>query len=377
MEKINQKQMKKIIILIGIIFLLVLFSSLLAITTARYIKREKDAIIASYTALYMTNDGKNRVVALEDNVGYMSFHLMNYDGEDVTKRDIVYSIKAPDTFYDENGNEIEESEYSNTNSFYVLDVWGKPQEIGEDTYKYNIEVTSNSGEKNSSGEYVLEYETTDNNDIGKTHDIVLKIERKKEYNSDDFSGNENISIVVQLSKPYKEVYIFNINITNYLIAFSSNAKQKFEIDYRTLYIQSINSYAYEGTVAREKNGYTFLPNAIKLTITWNDLLLDLNALYDLHLYDGNTDVSNIDIMNPYIVFIDNSSQNGSLVIYVPQASDFSLDFLEYGNNISLSVKVEVFVTKDSNAEYVLYNNSLGGYNFDNNNNYYIIGGNND
>lgn len=374
MEKINQKQMKKIIILIGIIFLLVLFSSLLAITTARYIKREKDAIIASYTALYMTNDGENRVVALEDNVGYMSFHLMNYDGEDVTKRDIVYSIKAPDTFYDEKGNEIEKSKYSIASSFYVLDVWGKPQAIGKDTYKYNIEVTSNSGKKNNDGDYVLEYETTDNNDIGKTHDIVLKIERTSE---EDFFGNENISIVVQLSKPYKEVYIFDINITNYLIAFSSNAKQKFEIDYRTLYIQSINSYAYVGSEKRKKNGYTFLPNAIKLTITWNDLLLDLNALYDLHLYDGNfIESSNIDITKPFIVSI-NNSQKGSLVIYVPQASDFSLDFLEYGNNINLSVKVEVYVTTTSDEKYVIYDSSLGGYNVDERGMYYIIGGNND
>ena len=93
----DNKQFTKRIIVLGSIFLLLicvyLFSSGLRTTISRYIKREQDEIKAYYTSLYFASDGEGKSLAVESNVGYVEFSLMNYIGEDVTQRDIEFLEK--------------------------------------------------------------------------------------------------------------------------------------------------------------------------------------------------------------------------------------------------------------------------------------------
>ena len=97
-EKVVKNQTKRKILFCLIIFIIVAFDFLIIFTSARYIKRSKDEIIAHYTSLYLDSTGENRVVTLENNVGYIDFKLMNYIDDNVTQRDIVYTINTPSVF---------------------------------------------------------------------------------------------------------------------------------------------------------------------------------------------------------------------------------------------------------------------------------------
>lgn len=373
-EKVVRNQTKRKILFCLIIFIIVAFDFLIIFTSARYIKRSKDEIIAHYTSLYLDSTGENRVVTLENNVGYIDFKLMNYIDDNVTQRDIVYTINTPSVFYDENGNVINATDYG-TKDLYVLDVWKKPQLVGKDSYKYNISVVKNTGEKvaDEIGKYLFSYEKKDNVAIGKTHNITLKFER----NHNSILNEEKISVVVQLEKPYKEVHIFNITVSNRLIGFATADKVNFDIDYRILYIQSINSYGFvkkdtNDYASREFNIngeiYTFTSNPIKLTITWNGLMLDQNIFHRIHsgrIGRGNYE-GDFDINDPYIYSIESNLDSGTMIIYIPQSSNFYIEFLKYSNLQEINVKIEV----NTNKGYKLYDNSFNGY--DHSNGHYEI-----
>ena len=72
------------IILLLTLFLTVfsLFQVLIYPSLARYIKQERDRLVARYTALYMTTNAEGKTISLEKKgdtyEGYMSFDLMNY-----------------------------------------------------------------------------------------------------------------------------------------------------------------------------------------------------------------------------------------------------------------------------------------------------------
>ena len=144
-------------------------------TLSRYVKRERDEIRAYYTSLYFDSTGEGKTIALEEvvvgnetiNIGYVEFDLRNYIGENVTERDIVYSISKPTVFYkgdksplvDTNSNNSANDEiaaYLNANAnnkLYVLDGWGKLQPVANSTYLYDVNVVSNNGELVNEGVY--------------------------------------------------------------------------------------------------------------------------------------------------------------------------------------------------------------------------------
>jgi hypothetical protein len=105
----QDKRRTRIRILSLVIFTLILVyiaSAWLLPTFSRYIKRTQDEIKAHYTALYFASTGEGKTIAVEDGVGYIDFDLRNYINENVTQRDIVYTITKPTEFYDNNGNLI-------------------------------------------------------------------------------------------------------------------------------------------------------------------------------------------------------------------------------------------------------------------------------
>ena len=372
-KKVISSQMQRTILLCLVCLIAVVLNIIIIYTSARYIKRSKDEIIAHYTSLYLDSTGENRVVTLEDNIGYIDFKLMNYIDDNVTQRDIVYTINTPSSFYDENGNKLDESSYGKKD-LYVLDVWKKPQLIGKDSYKYDISIVKNTGEKvaDENGKFLFTYEKKDNVAIGKTHNITLKFERK----DDSELTEEKISVVVQLEKPYKEVHIFNITISDRLIGFASAKKINFDIDYQILYIQSINSFSYlkkdtNDYASRqvEYNGetYTFSSNPIRLTINWKGLMLDQNIIHRIH--DGNireNEFGDLDIGKPYIYSIDSTLDSGTMVIYIPQSTNFYLEFQKYSELQEINVIIEVNTDKG----YQIYNDNFNGY--DHTNGYYEI-----
>lgn len=332
----------------------------------KYIKSEKDEIRGYYTSLYFDYTGQNSVVVLENGVSYASFKLTNYIGEDVTKRDIEYNITTVKKFYDAKGNEITNPDGSE--DLYVLDVWGTPQKVGNDTCKYEFKVVSNDGEKRGDN-YLFSYETSGSISIGKTHNLTVGIKRKSDV--EELKDTiEHISIVVQLNKPYTQVYVINMIVSNRLIAFSQIDNTLFDIDFKTLQIQTANVFSHAGKDERYSPDGTSLYDgkAFLVELTWKNLIFnedDLNKIhngFDLELQEKllSGDASNIDISKPYVFSITSSNKSsGTLALYIPQASDFSLDFLPT-NQSDYEIKAKVKVCMKDN-EYKLYDTSLGGY----------------
>ncbi len=341
-------------------------------TSTRYIKREKDEIRAYYTSLYFDGTGQGSGVAIENNIGFVSFDLMNFIGEDVTKRDIEYQIKTVDKYYDADGKVITNPD--GNQDLYVLDVWEQPVKIGNDTYKYDFSIEENNGEVSTDKNYLFSYEKRGTSAVGKTHKVTVKIKRNETI--DHMASNEKISIVIQILKPYKTVYVIDMYASDRLILFSDIEKELFETNFKTLQIQTMDVFSHNGEFVRTTNEDSpreFTSKAFKVELTWNNLILNENMLKNIHnnIFDklGTTDADNLDISKPYIVSINQTSNFGKLVIYIPEGSNFDLDFFPTSNDCYVKAKIYIYI--DNN--YELYTQELfGGYQFDENDEITII-----
>lgn len=352
-----------------VILSVVLLGQLIGPSFAKYIKTEKDKIVAYYTALYLDSDGDGKTVSIENNTGYLNFKLMNYIGEDVTKRDIVYDIHAPETFYDKSGNvltgdQIKEHAEDPDKGIYVLDVWGTPIRIGSDTYKYQQSIIkTDAEEKEINYEGVSRnfdaflYEELGSGAVGKIHNITVQLKRDSSI-AFDTPGIEDISIVVHLIQPYEEVFVIDITSSEKLIVFSNSSVDMFEIPFERLFVQTANIFSHVKGTSNERiyydntdsnTSYKMTSRGFKLELYWENMMLDekhLNAIHLKHIGDAD----NVDMTKPYIISLD--SDNNKLVLYVPEASNFYLDFLVIDTKETVKVEANVYayVLKGEKAE---------------------------
>ena len=364
-----------------------LFQVLIYPSMARYIKQERDRLVARYTALYLTTNGEGKTISLEKKgdtyEGFMSFDLMNYKDEDVTRRDIVYTIDTlvNTDFYDSTGNKITKPEGKD---LYVLDLWGEPVNIGDDTYKYKVSMESVVEEGKAfdlKSDIKFTYKKNWDQDIGSIHSLNIKVEREADYG--ELNGVENISIIVQILKPYKQVFVINVSLSNYLIMFSETDYSQFELDFKRVYVQSANIYRYfKGTDTLKKYPnmkpiYEISSKALKVVISWDEnYRINLHDVDDLHIGIGDYK-DNIRIDKP---FIDASSiTRTSLTIYVPQGSDFYLEFYKINQNIYSQIYAYVEVlsgnigSNESSFIYRPYDNiNFDAYDYGTNNKYTIV-----
>ena len=376
--KVIKSKTKKIVILNLALILLIAVQIIFLPTVARYVKQESDKIIASYTSLYMSSDGEGKVVSVEDKLGYLNLKLMNYEDSNVTQRDIEYTISRPTTFYDSNGVAITDIEsYLETagNQLHVLDVWNQPQVVGRDTYKYTQSIASSDGETKN-GNYLFSYEKLNNSAVGKIHNLLIEFHRDR---GSDFNGTEDVSIIVQLSRPYREVFIINVKVSDKLIVFSNTDALVYETTFQRLYIQSADIFShYKGTTEslREYENridssktVKIAPRALQVTIKWDNFYFDVNCLKDYHLSGDNipginNTAGNIDISKPYVSNLDIA--NKTLIMYVPQGSNFYLDFLQIDKDTisTVDVRVEVAIIDNGTMKYDIYDNVYAGYTYD-------------
>lgn len=323
----QDKRRTRIRILSLVIFTLILVyiaSAWLLPTFSRYIKRTQDEIKAHYTALYFASTGEGKTIAIEGGVGYIDFDLRNYINENVTQRDIVYTITKPTEFYDNNGNKIG-NPTSYDGDLHVLDVWGKPQKVAKSTSLYDVQIVENNGEVVSEGVYTFTYEKLGTGAKGKVHTLTCKIIAPEGHEPKD----DKISLVVQLSKPYKEVLIINMNISNRLITFSHKEINVFNVPFDKIYVQTADLFAYhkdlkvdsndqnlpgtntpntldknqnkeEGDNTNSTSMYAFTSYAFKLTIKWSGYILDELKLEDIHIGTSSSseEVGKYDTVNP-------------------------------------------------------------------------------
>ena len=395
----KDKKATKIKVLSLLIFsLILLYISIawLIPTFSRYIKRTQDEIKAHYTALYFDSNGEGKTIAVEDGSGYIDFQLRNYIDENVTQRDIEYTIHTPSVFYDASGNEIADPANYN-GDLHVLDVWGNSKKVAKNSYLYDVEIVRNNGEIVEDGIYKFTYEKLDVGAKGKIHDVTCKVTAAEGHSPLD----DQISIVVQLIKPYKEVLIINMNVSNRLVTFSHQEDTIYDVPFDKVYIQTADLFAYhkhntngDRTNQENKiNNYQFTSYAFKLSIKWSGYILDELKLDDIHMgtstivgslgnYDSVDSSGNpndngtrpngdsgpyIDITKSTIAYINSQvvdgNHEGELIIYVPQGAEIFFQFLKSANIGSVDVKIEAYVydTDANEYKYVIYSEEVGGY----------------
>lgn len=361
-----------IIVFLVLLSILVSIYGFTTLTNSRYIKKEIDEVRGYYTSLHFDGTGEGNCIVLENNVGYTTFKLMNFVGEDVTKRDIEYNIRSvSDKYYDETGKE---KTPNGDDNLYVLDVWGRPQHIQKDTYKYQFEVVNNDGEKGSENNHMFSYQEVNEKGVGKTHTISLKIKRDS---NDTPKQVEYISIIVDLVKPYHDVFIINMIVVNRLIAFNNVEYSHLNVDFERLNIQTADKF--ETTIKNESNETTgsISPKAFLVTLEWENLIIEKRDLTTLHnvvdlddimkaLKDNSTksydNSSNIDITKSYIVNLEINNSSGTLTLYIPQSSNINIDFLPVISSTNTNYEVKAFVQCfDSSGNPQNYDKSIGGY----------------
>ena len=76
----------------------------------------------------------------------------------------------------------------------------------------------------------------------------------------------------------------------------------------------------------------------------------------------NGDAGNIDISKPYVSNLDIA--NKTLVMYVPQGSNFYLDFLVIDDTLlsTVDVRIDVTIIDGGNKSFDIYDEIYGGYN---------------
>lgn len=341
-------------------------------TSSKYIKRDSDELRAYYTSLFFDYTGDGSVIALENGQGYITFDVMNYIDSNISERDIIYDVITLDTFYKQNGEVIggptEAQAYldlDENNQLYALDVWGMPQKIQRDTHKYNYTIVSNSGTyDNTNHGYIFDADLGADN-----HTITVQITQTEESEIDTV---ENISVIIQLIKPYKQIYIINAVVSSRLIVFSSTMHNSFGVDLLSVSTQTADIFAYckkEGSyIPRIINEgldseHAFTSNAFKVKYQWEGIIIDENAIALLHNNQENIltgEASYMDITKPYLISLNQDSDSGTLEIYVPQKSDFSFDcFITDLDNYYIKAIVEIY--DSSTSSFTEYNLEWGGY----------------
>ena len=377
MEKKRFFRLLSVLVILVSILTVMVCSLIVEDTSTRYIKREQDEIRAYYTGLYFDQNGDGSPVALENNVGFVDFQIMNYIDDNVTKRDITYDIKTIDKFYDDKGVEIAKADLPTAEKLHVKDVWNEPQEIGKDSYKYNVSITNNDGETRTEPVngvdqlvHLFSYEERDESAVGKVHNVTVRIERKGEYG--EMSGStEQVSLVIQLNKPYKQVYIVDILVSNRLIVFGQKTVQEFDMDVTKVNVQTFDIFSHteeSGTYVPRKNqiGGTFTSKAFKVVFEWDNMIVNENDFLNFHnnqldILSGSPD--GLDISKPYLVNINQTSDYGTLEMYVPQSSSFTFNCMITDENAYMHAKVYVY--DSASSQYVLYNQAdWGGYSDD-------------
>ena len=338
-------------------------------TQSKYVKRDADELRAYYTTLYFSNTGNGSVIALENGKGYVTFNVMNYVDANVSQRDIIYDVVTLDEFYTQNGvlipDVVDYLEADDDNQLYALDVWGVPQRIQRDTYKYNYNITLNSGnfygtpgDPNSG--YIFPASEGANH-----HTVTVEI---TQTTASDIDTVENISVIIKLVKPYKQIFIINAVVSSRLIVFSSSMQNVFNVDLMTVSTQSADIFGYRKDlnnkyVPRVINDHNFTSYAFKVTYEWNHLIVNENDIDLLHnnqetLLTGAATYK--DISKPYVVSMTQDTDTGQLVMYVPQKSDYSFEcFITDYDNYYITATVEIY--DQATSAFTEYDSSWGGY----------------
>lgn len=189
---------KNLIILFAVLCILVGFA---CVSVSKFVLTDKKELVGVYTDFVLSHDGDGQTAVVKkdadgDVTGYIATTVSNFTEEKVSKRDVKFSLRAP----------TEEE----VGAGYVVDAWGEKHLLSKGSQNYEVTIVDEN-----------DTEVTEDSDVTllkanvrNSTSMLLKIKRKASASTEmPEEGTEQLSIILQTSRPYKDLQVFTINTT--------------------------------------------------------------------------------------------------------------------------------------------------------------------
>lgn len=341
------KRKSKVLSLILLLVLALLTAIVAGTSVSRYVFREQDQITGSFTNLYFSHDGQGRVVLMEpgsssensDYVGYFTFTANNFEGDNVTPRNIEYTLRLPTQ--------------TELNNGYIMDAWGTEQQLSDtailgNTQKYKLAYYDN-GVAVSTIVAVPDGE----NFLPNSHSDMFTLMRNEDG---ERLESETIYLIAEITYPYQELHLFTVNTSTNLLTVSATPVRDPETHFS--YTQYwVNVQTARSFVNAVEGVYTDSP--VKVVLTWT---ADAPVIFDSGRFAAATEGSMVNKepygdsnqWGEYRWHAEGTSENGrytnTVTLYLPQGSDARLYFYVYGQT-SFSLTAQAWFQTETEGTY--------------------------
>lgn len=341
------KRKSKVLSLILLLVLALLTAIAAGTSVSRYVFREQDQITGSFTDLYFSHDGQGRVVLMEPGsssensnyVGYFTFTANNFEGDNVTPRNIEYTLRLPTT--------------AELNAGAIKDTWGTEQQLSDaaisgNTKKYEL-AYYDDGVNFSTIAAIPDGE----NFLPNSHSDMFTLTRNAD--GERLEG-ETIYLIAEITYPYQELHLFTVNTSTNLLTVSATPVRDPEthFSYTQYWVNVQTARSFENAV---EGVYTDSP--VKVVLTW---AADAPVIFDSGRFAAAT-AGNMEYEKPYndgelwekyLWFAVSEEKDGSytntVTLYLPQGSDARLYFYVYGQN-SFSLTAQAWFQTETGGTY--------------------------
>ena len=331
-------------VLCGLVLIIMILQIIIMPTISKLRDVHIDEVRGYYTSLFYNHDGEGNAIALEPLysgetiVGYngtFSIHFSNFNEEGITQRDITYKIYTKE-IEEDNGN------------YFVEGVWGRHISVKKDTNKYDINILNEGSTKETADEKeLISYATNnpDGNPTGATNLHIIELTRKPEYSVWDPSVQyEEVTIIIELINPYREIIVFNVRTSPRLIVYNVVELKKFNRTVNRLFIQTANTW--DRITSGEKS---YAPDAFRVVFHWINQSFDNTFNTIIKHTNNNRPVDPAKINTPCLITPQEITYQKTLQMYIPAGSEFYIDFYPTGGEFKLYAYAEL----KNNASYPL------------------------
>jgi len=334
------KKMKRRVKLLqlGILMIVSLFVVLSAsYSYSKYTMKQHDHLTGTYVDFRLSHDGEGQVALMSttnegntateeditkkeyEYIGYITLSVINKKDEKVSQRELAFTLREPT---------LEELKAKK-----ITDVWGKEYRFDNNSELYDIEIVKANGtsytqeeKADKNGEYIknTSFEAKKEKE---TH-LTLQIKRLKKSRLNNESAGaltniEDVTIVLETSKPYKTTSIFTIKVSNSLIFMNTTKTTYFGFSDVKVNIITAKEYIWQNKDEIETETKSIKStNPAKIKIQYDaQTILDFER-FRLEVENQYTPIEN----DSKKVGYQYETGNHEITLYVPMGSSINLHF---------------------------------------------------
>lgn len=187
---------KKLIFLFAALCMLVAFA---CISVSKFVISDKKELVGVYTDFVLSHDGDGQTAVIRTDatgtaVGYITTTVSNFADDKISKRDVLFSLREPTNAEITNG--------------YVVDAWGARHSVTSASQNYDITIVDEyDNTLDQTSDVTLLKANAQNSSL-----LLLKITRKNAATMPT-DEEEQVSVVLETSTPYRDLQVFTVNTT--------------------------------------------------------------------------------------------------------------------------------------------------------------------